>query len=530
MERKELSGSRHEPGGDNSTKSGSVKFMGNIQPTTGELSIPEFWEGYECLLSDNLFTVLALDVWNYEEYEDETIEQHYKEINRFLSSLTRLKDMGITFRDKYPKLNVELAQHRVEEAFTRLNTFRKRREVHKEFIEAQKLIGRERLEMLIKTIIADDRVTVEESLHFIEEATSLHFTEAEAAEVLLEAILDQGFKPCKPYRSEGSPLNKLLSTDFERVNRIQFPQFPTDPVSIPQPSAIMSVDDLLESGMIEEYIQNGGTTMGEKWVDFYQKTSKMFEIRSFAELKQLVEAKFLQSMVEMVIVEGGTFQMGSNDGESDERPVHNVTLDSFYIGKVPVTQDVWERVMGSNPSKFKVNKGPVEKVSWYDVTEFCNKLSEREGLQKAYSGVGESITCFFNSNGYRLPTEAEWEYAARGGSHFKGCKYSGSNDIDAVAWYNGNSGNNTHNVGTKQPNELGLYDMSGNVWEWCWDWKDDYSSVSLSAPKGPNCGSNRIVRGGSWGSDLKRCRVAHRDDYHPDSRYYSLGFRVVRSV
>ncbi|MDR1374834.1 MAG: SUMF1/EgtB/PvdO family nonheme iron enzyme, partial [Treponema sp.] len=162
----------------------------------------------------------------------------------------------------------------------------------------------------------------------------------------------------------------------------------------------------------------------------------------------------------MMRVEGGTFQMGSNNGSSDEKPVHRVTVKSFYMGKYEVTQGEWIRVMGSNPSNWKGDTLPVEKVSWYDAVEYCNKLSRQEGLTPAYWGSRDSITCDFNATGYRLPTEAEWEYAAKGGN--KGSmtyEYAGGNAVDSVAWYDGNSGNRTHPVGTKQPNSLGLYDM-----------------------------------------------------------------------
>ncbi len=232
---------------------------------------------------------------------------------------------------------------------------------------------------------------------------------------------------------------------------------------------------------------------------------------------------------EMVIVEGGTFLMGSNDGMPSERPVHQVTIQSFFIGKYEVTQELWERVVGNNPSEFKGSRKPMESVSWYDVIEFCNKLSQMEGRQRAYSGNGSSICCDFNSNGYRLPTEAEWEFAARGGNKSKGYAYSGSNRLDEVAWYNVNSGKTTHEVGTKQPNELGVYDMSGNVWEWCWDWKGDYSLESKTNPRGDNPTASHVNRGGSWYSGAGFCRVAHRDAGSPVIKFNILGFRLART-
>jgi sulfatase modifying factor 1 len=230
-----------------------------------------------------------------------------------------------------------------------------------------------------------------------------------------------------------------------------------------------------------------------------------------------------------ILVEGGTFTMGSNDGGSDEKPTHRVTVSSFYIGKTEVTQDLWASVMGNNPSNFEDDNIPVEKVSWNDIVDFCNKLSEKEGLKKAYSGSGNNINCDFSSNGYRLPTEAEWEFTARGGNRSKGYEYSGSNKIDEVAWYDKNSGNETHDVGTKQANELGLYDMSGNVWEWVWDWYGEYSSGSQTNPKGANSGSNRVLRGGSWYSVAGSSRVAGRDYDVPDIRSSNVGFRLVRT-
>ena len=205
---------------------------------------------------------------------------------------------------------------------------------------------------------------------------------------------------------------------------------------------------------------------------------------------------------EMVYVAGGTFTMGctseqGGDCDSDEIPAHSVTLSSYYMGKFEVTQALWKAVMGNNPSSFKGDNLPVEQVSWEDCQEFIRKLNDKTGQK------------------FRLPTESEWEYAARGGNKSKSYRYSGSNSIDNVAWYYGNSGSTTHAAGTKIPNELGIYDMSGNVWEWCGDWYGSYSSGSQTNPTGASSGTYRVLRGGGWGSYASTavCPIAARD--HP---------------
>ena len=218
----------------------------------------------------------------------------------------------------------------------------------------------------------------------------------------------------------------------------------------------------------------------------------------------------------MVYVSGGTFTMGDtseqgSDADDDEKPTHSVTLSSYYICKYEVTQALWRAVMSSNPSNFKGDNLPVECVSWNDCQTFINRLNS------------------YTDRNFRLPTEAEWEFAARGGNYSRHYKYSGSNYISDVAWYDGNSGNRTHPVGTKQANELDLYDMSGNVWEWCSDWYGSYSSYSQNDPTGPNSGSNRVGRGGSWYGSAWFCRWSNRGDITPGSRYDGLGLRLVLS-
>ena len=214
----------------------------------------------------------------------------------------------------------------------------------------------------------------------------------------------------------------------------------------------------------------------------------------------------------MILVEGGTFQMGSTSGYSDEKPVHNVTLSDYYIGETEVTQELWQAVMGSNPSCCsKGSKLPVEKVSWNDCQTFITKLNELTGQN------------------FRLPTEAEWEFAAKGGTQSKGYTYSGSNTIGDVAWYTSNSSSKTHEVATKAPNELGIYDMSGNVWEWCQDWYSSsyYSSSPQNNPTGSSPGSSRVFRGGSWSDSVAYCRSAFRLYGNPALSNYALGFRLA---
>ena len=217
---------------------------------------------------------------------------------------------------------------------------------------------------------------------------------------------------------------------------------------------------------------------------------------------------------EMVYVEGGTFRMGATAEQGEdaydwEKPVHSVSLSDFHIGKHEVTQGLWEEVMGGNPSDNKAGDNyPVENVSWEECQGFVKELNARTGLN------------------FRLPTEAEWEYAARGGIKSKGYKYAGSDNLDEVGWHDGNSGNHTHPVGQKQANELGLHDMSGNVLEWCQDWYGAYSGSSQRNPKGPVSGSYRVLRGGSYWGGAGRCRVSFRSYGVPGSRV-SYGLRLV---
>ncbi len=257
----------------------------------------------------------------------------------------------------------------------------------------------------------------------------------------------------------------------------------------------------------------------------------------------------------LVQVIGGTFMMGSNDVKDyNASPPHSVTLGSFSIDKYEITYDKWTEVYnwafthgytdlptgqnGYNPSGAN---NPVTKVNWYDVLKWCNARSEKDGLMPVYYTdntqanvyrTGQSKAVKWIANGYRLPTEAEWEFAARGGNQTHGYAYSGSNTIDNVAWYFSNSDTSTHTVGTKTANELGIYDMSGNVWEWCWDWYGTYSSSTQTDPRGPTSGSSRVRRGGGSIIDygaVDICRIIGRGGSGSSNRSSEQGFRCVKN-
>ena len=252
--------------------------------------------------------------------------------------------------------------------------------------------------------------------------------------------------------------------------------------------------------------------------------------------------------MEMVWIDPGNFQMGNTNSGIDgynDGIVHMVNItQGFYMGKYEVTQEQYEIVMENNPSYFSSGGDfPVEWVTWYDAAAFCNKLSETEGFSPVYTITGlnkngdhiiaASVSADWTSNGYRLPTEAEWEYAAKGGNGSPGnFIYSGSNTVGEAGWYDGNNNPyGTKPVGTKEANILGIYDMSGNVYEWCWDLCEDYTSDAKTDPKGASTGYGRVIRGGSWHSYPQCLRSAYRPSggAFPDSRGEDLGFRIARS-
>ena len=290
------------------------------------------------------------------------------------------------------------------------------------------------------------------------------------------------------------------------------------------PSALLSIDGVASGTASGTRFLKTGNYNIEVTADDYVDYSGTFAVNSSSRSVSInleeVPARFSDGVLtikgvsyEMVWVGGGTFRMGAtseqgSDAYFNEKPVHSVTLSGYYIGKTEVTQALWKAVMGSNPSYFKGDNLPVECVRWNDCQEFIRKLNSLTGQN------------------FRLPTEAEWEFACRGGNNSRGYKYSGSNYIDNVAWYRDNSGDKTHPVATKSPNELGIYDMSGNVNEWCNDWYGGYTSGRQTNPKGPYDGSGRVLRGGSW-NIARDCRSSLRCYGGSTIRINFLGLRLA---
>ena len=289
------------------------------------------------------------------------------------------------------------------------------------------------------------------------------------------------------------------------------------------------------TGVTTLHIEGIATLGSSYWADFeWNANSNVFQVIAYGEEVEPPEG--------FVSIAPGTFVMGSPEseqGHGKDEIQHQVTLtQGFFISETQVTQRQWVEVMGSNPSRFSgCDECPVETVSWYEAVEYCNELSDLEGLDPAYEVHGTDVSWDASANGYRLPTEAEWEYSCRagtttafynGGISATGCTLDPN--LDQIGWYCGNAGGKTHEVRQKLPNPWRLYGMSGNVHEWCWDWSKNYPAGPVTDPTGPTSGSRRINRGGTWREGVGACRSASRYQDDPSYSNYIVGFRPVRTT
>ena len=290
------------------------------------------------------------------------------------------------------------------------------------------------------------------------------------------------------------------------------------------------------TGVTTLHIEGIATLGSSYWADFEwnEKTNK-FDVVAYGEEGDWEPPRGF------VRIEAGTFTMGSPEdelGRDVDEPQHEVTLTrDFYIAEMEVTQAQWVSVMGSNPSYFPgCDECPVDKVSWTGAVYYCNALSALEGLSPAYEINAGIVTWDPEAHGYRLPTEAEWEYACRAGTttaFYNGPiieSYCEDPNMDEIGWYCGNDSNHTEEVGRKPPNPWGLYDMSGNLWEWCWDWKDYYDVGPVVDPTGPDSGTDRVFRGGSWSHYALHCRSASRHQGGVLYKVSTVGFRPAISA
>jgi formylglycine-generating enzyme len=326
----------------------------------------------------------------------------------------------------------------------------------------------------------------------------------------------------------------LSSKDDKKL--ILYPALPTGAVQIdvePKDAAV-----LLWEENCEKYTSSGGKIFNSIPAgDYMLKVSKK-GYKSITRDFTVTEGGVVRRSVKLtrgaevggdyVLIKGGNFNMGGGQ-KFDEQPERKVTLSDYYIGKYEITQAEWDLYMGKSPCQFQGDSLPVESVSWFEAVKFCNKMSTAEGLEPAYLFKGDSVIWDRNAKGYRLPTEAEWEFAARCGRGGRCFNYCGADSIGEVAEYEGNNNVSPKPVGSRKPNGLGLHDMSGNVAEWCWDWYYPYPDQPEKDPAGPKYGHLKTNRGGSWYGKEEKCRVVFRNLYNPKESYSFVGFRVAKN-
>lgn len=452
---------------------------------SGNLIIPkdEIWQYWSVLKSENLFERLFLDIENHDSVSNQTIKNHYSEINAYLERWRERESTGISFTDSHKGNTIRELKSNLDEAYELIKHKSDRDNYIQEWMTDKKNKLSAQLMPVIKAAFADKVMTLEEKRFIYEEGIKAGLTLKEI-DLLIKQYMDSDDSlrddsdsaslPKKETSNAAAIFTPETNVEKEINNRPETVQV------TPPPPPVKKKGGALRNFIIL-LVLGGGI--------YY--------------LYDLFLTKTIDSK-QMVFVEGGNFYMGctseqGSDCDDDEKNVRLVSVSNFYIAKYEVTQALWASVMDSEPAEFKGKNNPVDNVSWLEVLDFCNKLSMKEGLTPVYRFSNGQYSCDFSADGYRLPTEAEWEFAARGGKLSSSNKYSGDFDVNAVSWYGGNSDNKTHSVGEKKPNELGIYDMSGNVWEWCWDWYNKkYPDYDQTDPYGPDKGISRTLRGGAW--------------------------------
>ncbi|NUM72709.1 MAG: SUMF1/EgtB/PvdO family nonheme iron enzyme, partial [Ignavibacteriaceae bacterium] len=503
---------------------------------SGNLKIPhdEIWSFWRVLQSDNYFERLFLDIDLADQITNEKVSQHYQEIKNYLDKWREREGAGITFAQSHEGYSIAELTVKLNEAYAELRGRSSRQKYTETHINNKKKKIREALIPTIKVAFSDGHLTNNARETIYAEAGKMGLSPAETDELIREVGSQPGVKKISGNESSQKSKDEMLSREARSL--ISSKNISSAQITVARSPYIYERKPAGISTKRKIYYISGTFLALIVILCFLY-------FQYFYKQDTGTQKKFHPDN-DMVLVEGGTFVMGSENEEANEKPARQVTLRSYMISRYEVTQRLWLRVMEHNPSYFKGEDLPVDNVSWYDAILFCNKLSEYYGLEKVYSlKVNKKdvnnlskydkkkwvVEINRNANGYRLPTEAEWEYAARGGKYADEVILSSGYAISS-AWYQSNSGTVTHPVGKKEPNKLGICDIFGNVWEWCWDWSGPYNFSGNLNPAGPESGENRICRGGSSNSYSGSLRITNRYGRYPGYKNEFFGFRIVRNT
>ncbi|NUM70718.1 MAG: SUMF1/EgtB/PvdO family nonheme iron enzyme, partial [Ignavibacteriaceae bacterium] len=455
---------------------------------SGNLEIPhdQVWAYWPVLNSPDYFERLFLDINLADHITNEKVSQHYQEIKNYLEKWREREGAGINFAEAHDGYSLTDIVKKLIDAFNQLRDKSGRQEYLERHSRQIKENAIRTLLPIIKAVLADKILTYEEKMTVYQEGIFLGLDIREIDKILKEEMDND--PTIKDATDSGTHKSDLFEPSYHQA--VSYLGLSENNSFAEMRNAYNEMRDelILNLNSKARKIRDAARDELNILDNMYAVILKTKKGHS-SNIKQTAEL-----FNEFILVKGGIFFMGSDHSQDEEKPLHRVVLDDFYICRNPVTQALWEKITGSNPSKFNGDfKLPVEKVTWFDAVNFCNLLSEHEGLKKVYSNEGKVFRMDTGADGYRLPTEAEWEFAARGGSLSRNFLLSGSNNPYDVAWFRDNADGKTHPVCQKSPNELGIFDMSGNVLEWCWDWFGGYDIQKEINPYGPASGSSRIA-------------------------------------